>query len=67
MIPNNVWNIVSKFVPNMGQFQNAKTPDELAQMLLNSGRVNQAQVNQARQMWNQQPNIRQMIQQKYGC
>ena len=52
-------------MPNVQQFQNIESPDELAQKLLNSGRVNQAQVNQAKQMWNQQPNIRQMIQNRF--
>jgi hypothetical protein len=49
---------------NVAGLNEAKSPDELAQMLLNSGKVNQAQVNQARQMWNQ-PNIRQMIANKF--
>lgn len=66
MIPNNILNLLGNFMPNMNQLQNIKTPDQMAQMLLNSGKVNQQQVNQARQMWNQ-PNIRQMIQNKYGC
>lgn len=62
MIPNNILQLFQKM--NIGELQNANTPEEVAQMLLNSGRVTQAQVNQARQMWNQ-PNIRQMIQNKY--
>ena len=60
MIPSLILQIMKMFIPNIRQFQNAKTPDELAQQLLNSGRVNQQQVDQARQMWNQ-PNIRQMV------
>jgi hypothetical protein len=39
---------------NPSEIQGIKTPDEMAQFLLNTGRVNQAQVNQAKQMWNQQ-------------
>lgn len=66
MIPSNILNLLGNFMPNMNQLQNIKTPDQMAQMLLNSGKVNQQQVNQARQMWNQ-PNVRQMIQNKYGC
>ena len=62
MIPNNILQLFQRM--NLGELQNANSPDEVAQMLLNSGRVTQAQVNQARQMWNQ-PNIRQMIQNKY--
>lgn len=65
MMPNSVLQILSQFMPNVQQFQNIESPDELAQKLLNSGRVNQAQVNQAKQMWNQQPNIRQMIQNRF--
>lgn len=64
MMPNMMMQILSQFIPNINQFQNAKSPDDLAQMLLNSGRVNQAQVNQAKQMWNQ-PNIRQMVNQRF--
>lgn len=64
MMPNMMLQILGQFIPNISQFQNAKSPDDLAQMLLNSGRVNQAQVNQAKQMWNQ-PNIRQMVNQRF--
>lgn len=64
MIPNNILNMISQFNPNMKELQNINTPDEAAQFLLNSGKVNQAQVNRAKQLWNQ-PNIRQMIQSKY--
>ena len=45
--------------------QGISTPDEMAQYLLNSGMVNQNQVNQARQMWNQQPDVRQMVADKF--
>ena len=65
MIPNNVFQILSQFVPNARQFQNIRTPDELAQQLLQSGKVTQQQVNQVKQMWNQ-PNIQQMIHNRYG-
>ena len=63
MIPNLIMNMISK-IPNIGNLQNINTPDELAQMLLNSGKVNQAQVNQAKQMWNN-PQIRQQINNQY--
>ena len=63
MIPNSVQQMVSKIFPNIS-LQNVKTPDDMAQMLLNSGRINQAQVNQAKQMWNN-PQIQQMIQNRY--
>lgn len=61
MIPNNVMQILGRFVPNIQQFQNVKSPDDFAQQLLNSGMVNQQQINQTKQMWNNQPNVRQMI------
>lgn len=64
MIPNNVLQLIGQFMPNIQQFQNINSPDELAQKLLESGRINQTQVNQAKQMWNQ-PNIRQMIHNKF--
>lgn len=61
MIPN----IIQQMLANMMPTQNIPdSPDEVAQILLNSGKVNQMQVNQAKQMWSQ-PNIRQMIQNKY--
>ncbi len=65
MIPNNIMQILNRTMPN-ANVQNIKTPDDLAQMLLNSGRVSQSQVNQARQMRGQQPNIRQMIKNRFG-
>lgn len=64
MIPNNVLQLIGRYIPNVQQFQNINSPDELAQRLLESGKINQAQVNQAKQMWNQ-PNIRQMIHNKF--
>ena len=65
MIPNNIFQIMSKINPVINSLQNMNSPDEVAQSLLNSGRVNQEQVNKAKEMWNR-PDIRQMIQQKYG-
>lgn len=64
MIPALILQIMSQIIPNFQQLQNAKSPDDLAQQLLNSGRVSQDQVNRAKQMWNQ-PNIRQMVQSKF--
>ena len=64
MMPNNIFQAISGISQNIQELRNANTPEEAAQMLLNSGRVNQAQVNQAMQMW-QNPQIRQMIQNKY--
>ena len=66
MIPNNILQVLSMINPKMN-IQNMKgisSPDEMAQYLLNSGMVNQQQVNQARQLWSQ-PNIRQMVQNKF--
>lgn len=60
MIPNNIFQILCKLNPSLNALQNAKSPDELAQYLLNTGKVNQQQVNQARQMW-QNPNIQQQV------
>ena len=64
MIPNNVFQILCKINPAMQSFQNVKSPDDMAQQLLNSGRVTQEQVNRAKQMW-EQPNVQQMIQNKF--
>lgn len=64
MIPNNIQQMVTKMFPNIGNMQNIKTPDDMAQHLLNSGVVTQSQVNQARKMWDN-PHIQQMIQTKY--
>lgn len=65
MIPNSIFQIMCKINPVINNLQNMNSPDEVAQSLLNSGRVNQEQVNKAKEMWNR-PDIRQMIQQKYG-
>lgn len=62
MMPNNIFQMLSKM--NLNGLKDVKTPDDVAQLLLNSGRVSQAQVNQAKQMW-EQPNVRQMIQSKF--
>lgn len=64
MIPNLIMQMINKMFPNIGDLQSIKTPDDMAQMLLNTGKVNQAQVNQAKQMW-ANPQIQQMIQSKY--
>ena len=64
MIPNSIFQIITNFAPNMQGIQSVNSPDEVAQMLLNSGKVNQMQVDRAKQLWNQ-PQIRQMIQSKY--
>jgi len=64
MIPNSVMQLLSKINPKIQGLNNVQTPDEMAQMLLNSGVVNQQQVNHVRNMWNQ-PDIRQQIQQQY--
>lgn len=61
MIPNNILAMLGR----NPDIQNLRTPDEVAQYLLNNGRVNQQQVNQARQMW-QNPQIKKMIGQRYG-
>ena len=63
MIPTNIMNMMGRFNINPNELKNLKTPDDVAQYLLNSGRVNQAQVNQVKQMW-QNPNIRQQISQR---
>lgn len=64
MIPNNIMQMISKMNPDMNALQNVKTPDDMAQYLLNSGKVSQAQVNQAKQMWSN-PQIQQMINSRY--
>lgn len=63
MMPNNVLGMLSSIVPNVQQM-NLNTPNDVAQFLLNSGKVSQSQVNQARQMWNN-PQIQQMINSRY--
>lgn len=64
MIPNNVINFLQRINPNIAVFQNMQSPDEVAQYLLNNGKVNQAQVNQAKQLWSN-PAIQQQIQNQY--
>ena len=61
MIPSNVLNLLAKSNPNISVFQNMQSPEEIAQYLLNTGKVTQEQVNRARQMWNN-PQTRQQIQ-----
>lgn len=51
MIPNKVLNLIGRFCPNIQAIQNLNTPDEVAQYLLNNGKVSQQQVNQAKQLW----------------
>lgn len=53
-MPNNIMDLLNRLNINPAEIRGIKTPDEMAQFLLNSGRVNQAQVNQAKQIWNQQ-------------
>lgn len=65
MIPNNVMQMVQRLNPNMADLQKVNTPDELAQYLLNTGKVNQMQVNQAKQM-STNPNVMQMLRQRFG-
>lgn len=57
-MPNNIMDLLRRANINPNEIRGIKTPDEMAQFLLNSGKVNQAQVNQAKQMWNQQFNRR---------
>lgn len=64
MIPNNVMQMVSKISPDMNALKGIKTPDEMAQYLLNTGKVSQNQVDRAKQMWNN-PQVQQMINNKY--
>ena len=62
MIPNSILNLIMKrYNINTNVLQNIKSPDDMAQFLLNSGKVNQDQVNQARQMWGN-PQVRQQMQ-----
>ena len=67
MMPNVIMQALNLMMPNVNlqKMQNIQSPDDMAQFLLNSGRVNQNQVNQARQMWNR-PDIRQMVQNKFN-
>lgn len=61
MIPNNILNLLAKNNMNLGVFQNMQSPDEIAQYLLNTGKVTQDQVNKAKQMW-ENPQTKQQIQ-----
>lgn len=60
MIPNNILGLMGRFNININEMRNLNNPDDVAQFLLNSGKVNQSQVNQAKQMWGN-PNIRQQF------
>lgn len=68
MIPINIYSIFSRhpLMRNIRNAQNINTPDDLAQMLLNSGKVNQEQVNQAKQMWGQRQDLRKQIHDQFG-
>lgn len=68
MIPNKVMQILSRhpLMKNIQNMQNIKTPDDLAQKLLNTGKVNQNQVNMAKQMWEQRQDLRQQIHDQFG-
>lgn len=71
MIPNIIMQIMNinprmrQAMQNMQNMQNINSPDSMAQYLLNSGVVSQNQVNKARQMWGQ-PNVKQMVQDKFN-
>lgn len=56
MIPNNITQLLQSIGVNMNEIKGIKTPNNFAQYLLNTGRVNQYQVNQAKQMWDRQMN-----------
>lgn len=60
MIPNIVLNLLNRRFPGLKGIQNVHTPDEMAQYLLNTGVVNQNDVNQARQKWCD-PQVQQQI------
>ena len=62
MIPNTVMQLINRrFGINANALQNINSPDDMAQYLLNTGKVNQNDVNQARQRWSNDPQIRQNI------
>ena len=65
MIPTNIFQILNSLNANIQNSQNIKTPDDMTQYLLNNRMVTQEQVNQARQIWGNQANVRQMIHNKY--
>ena len=64
MIPNNVMNMISKLNINVRDLQNARTPDDVAQYLLNTGRVTQEQVNQSRKLWDV-PQVQEQVMQRF--
>lgn len=68
MIPNNVMQILSRhpLIKNIQNMQNIKTPDDLAQQLLNTGKVNQNQVNMAKRAWEERQDLRQQIHDQFG-
>jgi len=51
-MPTNIFQLLRSVNVNPAEIRGINNPDEMAQFLLNSGKVTQAQVNQARQMWN---------------
>ena len=53
-MPTNIFQLLRSANINLAEIRGIKTPDEMAQFLLNSGKVTQQQVNQAREMWNKQ-------------
>lgn len=65
MIPTNIFQILNSLNANIKNAQSIKTPDDMAQYLLNNRMVTQEQVNQAREIWGNQANVRQMIHNKY--
>jgi len=64
MVPEVVKQMMSRYGIDINAISNIRTPDEMAQFLLNSGKVNQSQVNQVKQMWNI-PQVQQQILGKY--
>lgn len=51
-MPTNIFQLLRSVNVTPAEIRGINNPDEMAQFLLNSGKVTQAQVNQARQMWN---------------
>ena len=60
MIPNIVTQMLRRRGIDINAVNNIRTPDEMAQYLLNAGKVDQNMVNQSKQMWNN-PQIQQQI------
>lgn len=54
MMPNNINQLLRNVNLSINDLKGIKTPNDFAQYLLNTGRVNQAQVNQAKQIWDKQ-------------